>query len=38
LYLLGIELFEIKIAKEKELERELTKDEELELYENELEI
>jgi hypothetical protein len=34
--LLGIDLLEVKIAKEKELGRELTKDEELELYENEL--
>jgi site-specific recombinase XerC len=34
--LLGIDLLEVKIAKEKELRRELTKDEELELYENEL--
>jgi len=34
--LLGIDLLEVKIAKEKELSKELTKDEELELYENEL--
>ena len=34
--LLGIDLIEIKIAKEKELGKELSKDEELELYENEL--
>jgi len=34
--LLGIDLMEVKIAKEKELERELDKGEELELFENEL--
>jgi integrase len=34
--LLGIDLLEVKIAKEKELGRELNKDEELELFENEL--
>jgi hypothetical protein len=34
--LLGIDLLEVKVAKEKELEKELTKDEELELFENEL--
>jgi len=34
--LLGIDLLEVKIAKEKELGRELSKDEELELLENEL--
>jgi integrase len=34
--LLGIDLLEVKIAKEKELGRELSKDEELELFENEL--
>jgi len=34
--LLGIDLLEIKIAKEKELGKELSKEEELELYENEL--
>lgn len=35
--LLGIDLLEVKVAKEKELGRELSKDEELELFENELE-
>jgi len=34
--LLGIDLLEVKIAREKELKRELTKEEELELFENEL--
>ncbi|MGQ9468413.1 MAG: site-specific integrase [Nitrososphaerales archaeon] len=34
--LLGIDLLEVKVAKEKELGRELTKDEELELFENEM--
>jgi integrase len=34
--LLGIDLLEVKVAKEKELGRELNKDEELELFENEL--
>ncbi|MEM2123399.1 MAG: site-specific integrase [Candidatus Bathyarchaeia archaeon] len=34
--LLGIDLIEVKIAKEKELGRELSKDEELELFEDEL--
>ncbi|MEM2703320.1 MAG: hypothetical protein QXR45_09180, partial [Candidatus Bathyarchaeia archaeon] len=34
--LLGIDLLEVKIAKEKEVGRELNKDEELELYEREL--
>jgi hypothetical protein len=34
--LLGIDLLEIKIAKEKEVGRELNKDEVLELYEREL--
>ncbi|MGQ9469459.1 MAG: site-specific integrase [Nitrososphaerales archaeon] len=34
--LLGIDLLEVKIAKEKELGRELTKDEEMELFEDEL--
>jgi len=34
--LLGIDLMEVKIAKEKELERELDKGEELELFESEL--
>jgi hypothetical protein len=34
--LLGIDLVEVKVAKEKELKRELSKDEELELFENEL--
>jgi len=34
--LLGIDLVEVKIAKEKELGRELNKEEELELFENEL--
>jgi integrase len=34
--LLGIDLIEVKIAKEKELSRELSKEEELELFENEL--
>ena len=34
--LLGIDLLEVKVAKEKELGRELTKDEEMELFENEL--
>jgi integrase len=34
--LLGIDLLEVKVAKEKELGRELSKDEELELFENEL--
>lgn len=34
--LLGIDLLEVKVAKEKEVGRELSKDEELELFENEL--
>jgi len=34
--LLGIELLEVKVAKEKEIGRELSKDEELELFESEL--
>ena len=34
--LLGLELLDVKVAKEKELGRELTKDEELQLYEEEL--
>ncbi|MEM3382307.1 MAG: hypothetical protein QXQ11_09155 [Candidatus Bathyarchaeia archaeon] len=34
--LLGIDLVEVKVAKEKELGRELSRDEELELFENEL--
>jgi hypothetical protein len=34
--LLGIDLLEVKVAKEKELKRELTKEEELELFENEI--
>ncbi|MEM3583888.1 MAG: hypothetical protein QW193_01205 [Nitrososphaerales archaeon] len=34
--LLGIDLLEVKVAKEKELGRELSKDEELELFESEL--
>jgi site-specific recombinase XerC len=34
--LLGIDLVEVKVAREKELGRELSKDEELELFENEL--
>ncbi len=34
--LLGIDLLEVKIAKEKEIGRELSKDEEMELFENEL--
>jgi len=34
--LLGIDLLEVKVAKEKELGRKLTRDEELELFENEL--
>jgi phosphomannomutase len=34
--LLGIDLLEVKLAKERELGRELNKDEELELFENEL--
>jgi integrase len=33
--LLGIDLLEVKVAKEKELGRELSKDEEMELFENE---
>jgi len=32
--LLGIDLLEVKVAKEKELERELSRDEEVELFEN----
>jgi len=34
--LLGIDLLEVKVAKEKELERELDRDEEIELFENEI--
>jgi hypothetical protein len=34
--LLGIDLLEVKIAKERDLKRELTKDEEIELFENEI--
>jgi hypothetical protein len=34
--LLGIDLVEVKVAKEKEIGRELSKEEELELFENEL--
>ncbi|MBC7107304.1 MAG: hypothetical protein H5T41_00685 [Methanomassiliicoccales archaeon] len=34
--LLGIDLLEVKVAKEKELGRKLTKDEKMELFENEL--
>jgi len=34
--LLGIDLLEVKVAKEKELERELNRDEEIELFENEI--
>ncbi|GEM_PF-7037347 len=34
--LLGIDLLEVKVAKEKEIGREVNKDEELELFENEL--
>ncbi|MBC7113431.1 MAG: hypothetical protein H5T34_05395 [Candidatus Methanomethyliales bacterium] len=34
--LLGIDWLEVKIAKEKELGRELSKDEEMELFENKL--
>jgi hypothetical protein len=34
--LLGIDLVEVKVAKERELKRDLNKDEELELFENEL--
>jgi len=34
--LLGIDLLEVKVAKEKELERELTKDEEVALFESEM--
>jgi len=34
--LLGIDLLEVKVAKEKELERELSRDEEIELFENEM--
>jgi len=34
--LLGIDLLEVKVAKEKEIGRELTRDEEMELFENEL--
>jgi len=34
--LLGIDLLEVKVAKERELKRELTKDEEIELFENEI--
>jgi hypothetical protein len=37
LSLLGIELLDVQVAKERELGRELTKDEELKLYEEELE-
>ncbi|MGQ9469981.1 MAG: hypothetical protein ACUVTD_09250, partial [Nitrososphaerales archaeon] len=32
----GIDLLEVKVAKEKELGRELSKDEEMELFENEM--
>lgn len=34
--LLGIDLLEVKVARERELKRELSKDEEMELFENEL--
>jgi hypothetical protein len=34
--LLGIDILEVKVAKEKELERELSQDEEIELFENEI--
>jgi len=34
--LLGIDLLEVKIAKEKEIQRELSRDEEIELFENEI--
>jgi hypothetical protein len=34
--LLGIDLLEVKIAKEKELQRELDREEEIELFENEI--
>jgi hypothetical protein len=34
--LLGIDLLEVKVAKEKEPERELSRDEEIELFENEI--
>ena len=34
--LLGIDLMEVKVAKEKELQRELERDEEIELFENEI--
>jgi hypothetical protein len=34
--LLGIDLLDVKVAKEKELGRELTRDEELQIYEEEL--
>jgi len=34
--LLGIDLLEVKVAKEKELKRELSRDEEIELFENEI--
>jgi hypothetical protein len=34
--LMGIDLLEVKIAKERELQRELDKDEEIELFENEI--
>jgi hypothetical protein len=34
--LLGIDLLEVKVAKENELERELSRDEEVELFENEI--
>jgi len=34
--LLGIDLLEVKVAKERDLKRELTKDEEIELFENEI--
>lgn len=34
--LLGLDLMEVKVAKEKEAGRELTKDEEIEFFENEI--
>ncbi|GAI26907.1 unnamed protein product [marine sediment metagenome] len=35
-HVFGVKLLEVKIAKEKELKRELTNDEEIELFENEM--
>ncbi|MCK5593095.1 hypothetical protein KAI31_03255, partial [Candidatus Bathyarchaeota archaeon] len=34
--LLGIDLLEVKVAKERELQRELDRDEEIDLFENEI--